>query len=55
MVLLDHVATIINEACHLIDLDINLALSKFNECFLMAGECMKKPVYVWFGENKNVV
>jgi hypothetical protein len=42
----DHVKDIVGEAIRLIDVDINLALSKFNECYLSAGDCMLKTVHV---------
>ena len=38
--------TIIEDAISLIDTDINLALSKFNECLINAGQAMKKTIHV---------
>ena len=37
---------IIDSAISLIDTDINLALSKFNECLIDAGQSMKKTIHV---------
>ena len=42
----DFAQTCFNEALHLLDEDINLALDKFNEGIIYAGECMKKVIYI---------
>jgi len=49
----DFVKKVITEATFLVDIDINQALSKFNECLVYAGECMKRTVY--FGTEKRKV
>lgn len=36
----------LRDATELIEVDVNLSLSKFNEAMTMAGECMKKRVYI---------
>ena len=47
----DQVKCILDEAVSLIDVDVNLALGKFNECFKISGECMLKNVY--FGTERR--
>eukprot|EP00745_Piridium_sociabile_P015926 TRINITY_DN2374_c0_g1_i12.p1 TRINITY_DN2374_c0_g1~~TRINITY_DN2374_c0_g1_i12.p1 ORF type:complete len:1135 (+),score=79.90 TRINITY_DN2374_c0_g1_i12:1880-5284(+) len=42
----DQVAAVIDEASHLIEFDINLALDKLNECFKSAGECMMNTISI---------
>ena len=42
----NHVQALLDEAESLIDCDINQALSKFNECFEYAGNCMKKTIFI---------
>ena len=37
---------LIDDAISLIDFDINMALSKFNECLKSAGKCMEKSIFV---------
>ena len=49
----EHMKTLMNEAISLTDCDINQALSKFNECFEHAGECMKKTIFIGY-ENRKV-
>ena len=43
-----------DEAESLIDYDINQALSKFNECFEYAGDCMKKTIFIGSEKQKNL-
>ena len=42
----DQVTHIIDEASGLIEHDFNFALTQFNKCFELAGECMLKTVHV---------
>ena len=46
----DYVANIIKEAIALVDIDFNQALSKFNECLLYVGDCMKNT-FIFGGEK----
>ena len=50
-----HVQALLDEAESLIDCDINQALSKFNECFEYAGDCMKKTIFIGSEKKKNLV
>ena len=43
-----------DEAESLIDYDINQALSKFNECFEYAGDCVKKTIFIGSEKQKNL-
>ena len=47
-----HVQALLDEAESLIDCDINQALSKFNECFEYAGDCMKKTIFIGSEKRK---
>ena len=49
----DHVQALLDEAESLIDYDINQALSKFNESFEYAGDCMKKTILIGSEKRKN--
>ena len=51
----DHVQALLDEAESLIDCDINQALSKFNECFEYAGDCMKKTIFTGSEKKKKMV
>ncbi|MCB4779010.1 MAG: hypothetical protein LGB53_05180 [Sulfurovum sp.] len=48
----DQVQALLDEAESLIGY-INQALSKFNECFEYAGDCMKKTIFI--GKKTNLV
>ena len=43
---------LLDEAESLTDCDINQALSKFNECFEYAGDCMKKTIFIGSEKRK---
>ena len=43
----------LDEAIQMIDLDINAALNKFNECIFKAGKCMKKTIYMGKGKYQT--
>ena len=45
----EHVQLLLNCALHLIKIDINLALEKFNEALYKAGNCMQKEITI--GKN----
>ena len=49
----NHVQALLDEAESLIDCDINQALSKFNECFEYAGDCMKKTIFIGSEKRKT--
>ena len=49
----NHVQALLDEAESLTDCDINQALSKFNECFEYAGDCMKKTIFIGSEKRKT--
>ena len=51
----DHIQAPLDEAESLIDYDINQALSKFNECFEYAGDCIWKTIFIGSEKKKNLV
>ena len=48
----EYAQALMNEATSLKNCDINQALSKFNECFEHAGECMKKTIFIGHEKRK---
>ena len=48
----EHTLALMNEATSLMNCDINQALSKFNECFEHAGECMNKKIFGGYEKRK---
>ena len=48
----EHTQALMNEATSLIECDVNQALSKFNECFEHAGECMDKNIFIGHEKRK---
>ena len=51
----DHIQAPLDEAESLIDYDMKQALSKFNECFEYAGDCIWKTIFIGSEKKKNLV